>query len=236
MVQISLGMTVFNRDRYLDVAIQSVLQQSFTDWELITVDDGSSDQSVAIAQHYVDLDDRISLLHHDGNYGAGYSLWHAISQAQGEFIGWVDSDDELMPNALEVMLAALQRHPQHGAAYSNYRVMNADGLDGGRGWRCNVPYSKEGMLEIFMMFHFQLIRRSVYEQVGGIDRRLPASIEYDLCLRISEVTDVLHVDEDLYRYRQHGDSITTTQRGLQRLHGQLAVKQAIQRRQEADAI
>ena len=230
MVQISLGMTVFNRDRFLETAIKSVLGQSFTDWELIIVDDGSTDRSVEIAQKYKDQDPRIHVTCLDANYGAGYALYEAMSQARGEFVGWVDSDDVLAPHALMEMLTALRTNPGYGVAYSNYRNISADGQDIGLGWRCQTPYSKDGMLDNFMMFHFRLIRRALYEAAGGIDPTMPASIEFDFCLRLTEITEVLHVPKSLYYYRLHGDSISSSQRSLQRLHGQLAVERAVSRR------
>jgi GT2 family glycosyltransferase len=81
----------------------------------------------------------------------------------------------------------------------------------GIGTRCQTPYSKDRLLVDFMTFHFRLIRRSVYDQVGGINENFKRAEDYDLCLRISEVTEVQHIKRPLYYYRQHADNVTKNQ-------------------------
>ncbi|WP_265278363.1 hypothetical protein [Nostoc sp. KVJ3] len=84
-------------------------------------------------------------------------------------MGWVDSDDILAPTALEQTISILNNHPKVGLVYTDYQLMDEQGNLHGIGQRCQIPYSKERLLVDFMIFHFRLIRRTVYEQVGGID-------------------------------------------------------------------
>jgi GT2 family glycosyltransferase len=89
-------------------------------------------------------------------------------------IGWVDSDDLLAPNALAKTAAILERYPSVGLIYSRYNVIDAAGKFLGLGKRCHTLYSKNQLLTLLVTFHFRLIRRNIYEQVGGINPELDA--------------------------------------------------------------
>jgi cellulose synthase/poly-beta-1,6-N-acetylglucosamine synthase-like glycosyltransferase len=140
--------------------------------------------------------------------GVAPTLKAAIAQTRGAYIGWVDSDDLLAADALAQTAAVLEAAAQVGLVYSDYRVIDAQGQDRGLGSRCRIPYSPERLLVEFMTFHFRLLRRSLYEQVGGIDPSFERAEDYDLCLRLSEVTEIAHLPQPLYCYRQHSESLT----------------------------
>ncbi|MBD2504554.1 CHAT domain-containing protein [Anabaena azotica] len=231
---ISIVITNYNRERYLAEAIASVLQQTWQDFELLVWDDGSTDGSVAIAQRYAQQDSRVRVVTapHQGTVKARKA---AISQTTGTYLGWVDSDDILAPTALAETVAVLNRYPEVGLVYTDYLDINADGQVLGYGHRCRIPYSPQRLLVDFMTFHFRLLRRSVYEQVGGL--HLSASDyteDYDLCLRLSEVTQVRLVQKPLYFYRIHQQSLSASHRQQQILWSQTAVAKALQRRGLAD--
>ncbi|PSB33727.1 CHAT domain-containing protein [Stenomitos frigidus] len=232
---ISLVMTTYNRERYLGAAIESVLQQTFTDFELLVWDDGSDDRSVAIADSYAQRDRRVRVVTaaHRGRVAA---LQAAIAHTTGTYLGWVDSDDLLAPTALEQTLLAFQEHPQAGMVYTDYLDIDEQSVVMRYGERCRIPYSKEGLLLDFMTFHFRLMRRSVFEQVGGISRALDYVEDYDLCLRLSEVTEIRRVRQPLYYYRNHADSASQGWRLEQVLRARAAVTQALKRRGLADQL
>jgi filamentous hemagglutinin family protein len=233
LVPISLVITVYNRERYLGAAIESVLAQTRGDWELLVWDDGSTDCSVEIAQHYARQDARVRVVaaQHQGRVPA---LKDAIAHTKGTYIGFVDSDDILAPTALEETAAVLDAHPATGLVYTDYLVMNERGEVTGYGNRCRLPYSPAGLLRKFITFHFRLIRRTVFEQVGGINESFYLSEDYELCLRLSEVTQVQRVSKPLYYYRVHRESISQQQKAEQNRFALVAIKQARQRRQHAD--
>ncbi len=226
---ISLVITTYNRERYLGAAIDSILAQTGGDFELIVWDDGSTDGSVAIAQDYAKRDPRVRVIAAE-HQGRGISLKRAIAQTTGSYIGWVDSDDRLAPSALAETAAILDTQPDVGMVYTDYQVINESGNVTGYGSRCRIPYSKEGMLQKFMTFHFRLIRRSVYNQVGGIDELFYYVEDYDLSLRLSELTEVYHIKKPLYYYRNHSASICYQHSIEQRLQASKAVAWAIARR------
>ncbi|AFZ16944.1 CHAT domain-containing protein [Allocoleopsis franciscana] len=233
LVPISLIITVYNRERYLGAAIESVLAQTRGDWELLVWDDGSTDCSVEIAQDYAKQDARVTVVAAQ-HQGRGRALKDAIAQTTGTYIGLVDSDDILAPTALEETAAILDTHPATGLVYTDYLVMNERGEVKAYENRCRFPYSPMGLLRKFMAFHFRLIRRTVFDEVGGIDETFDLIEDYELCLRVSEVTQVQRVSKPLYYYRVHRESITQQQKAQQNRLALIAIKQARQRRQHAD--
>jgi glycosyltransferase involved in cell wall biosynthesis len=230
---VSLIMTVFNREKYLGAAIASVLSQTYTNFQLIIWDDGSSDQSLNIATDYAQQDARIRLIAAD-HQGRVLSLKQAHDMVAGVYVGWIDSDDLLAPTALTATAALLDTHPNVGMVYTQYQTIDAENNIGGLGRRCQIPYSELQMLVDFMTFHFRLIRPSVYDQVGGVDLSFPCAIDYDLCLRLSEVTEFYYLEEPLYFYREHTESISQGQSSEQQYHARRAVENALQRRGLSD--
>jgi filamentous hemagglutinin family protein len=232
---ISIVIVNYNRERcYLGEAIASVLQQTWQNFELLVWDDGSTDRSVEIAQEYAQQDKRVRVVTAP-HQGIAVARQAASSQTRGAYLGWVDSDDILAPTALAETAAVLNRHPEVGLVYTDYLNINADGQVLGYGHRCQIPYSPQRLLVDFMTFHFRLLRRSVYEQVGGVHICASDYVDdYDLCLRLSEVTQVQRVKKPLYLYRIHNQSISVAKRTEQMLGSQKAIAQALQRRGLAD--
>lgn len=207
---ISLIITVYNRQQFLAMTIQSVLAQTYQDFELLIWDDGSTDNSVEMAQQYAQQDARIRVVAAD-HQGFAPALKAAIAMTTGAYLGWVDSDDLLAPTALQETIAVLETAPSVGMVYTQYHLINEKGTDQGLGARNQIPYSRDQLLVSFMTFHFRLLRRSVYDGIGGLDASYERAEDYDLCLRLSEVTEIRHVPKPLYFYRQHGNNMTNDQ-------------------------
>lgn len=227
-VLLSLVTTIYNRQQYLAATIESILAQTYRNFEYVLWDDGSIDDSLAIAQHYALKDDRLRVIA-AAHQGLAPALRSAIAATTGAYLGWVDSDDLLAPPAVAQTAALLDTHPDVGMVYTNYQVIDADGRDHGMGKRCHIPYTKDQLLLDFMTFHFRLMRRSVYDQVGGIDPTFARAEDYDLCLRLAEVTQIHHLPQSLYAYRQHDSNATSDQLEMIRWSYQ-ASTQALQRR------
>jgi glycosyltransferase involved in cell wall biosynthesis len=226
---ISIIMTVYNRERYLASAIKSVLSQTYTDFELLIWDDGSTDGSIEIARKFEmnDLRVRVVAASHQGQTR---SLLAAIAETTCPYFGWVDSDDKLGPTALSETVAVMNARPDVGLVYTDYQVINEDNQITGYGSRCQIPYSKERLLVDFMIFHFRLLRRKAYEQVGGLNEQFERAQDYDLCLRLSEVSLIEHLAKPLYYYRQHKDSVSYQCRVEQIIAAGEAINQALVRR------
>ncbi len=233
MAAISIIMTVFNRERYLERAVESVLAQTRRDFELLIWDDGSTDRSVEIARDYAKLDDRVRVTAYE-HRGRTPALKAAIAETSGDYLGWVDSNDLLAPTALEETAAVLDAEPDVGLVYTDYVVIDESGRARGYGRRCRIPYSRDRLLLDFMTFHFRLIRRSVFDRVGGIDESFECAEDYDLCLRLSEAAEVRHVKKPLYYYRSHRESVSHRMRVEQIQCARRAIARALERRGLAD--
>lgn len=227
--KISLLMVNHDRSKYLSTAIESVIYQNFEDFELILWDDGSSDNSLSIMKFYESIDPRIKVFS-CSNLGFTHALNQAILVSCGEYIGWVDTDDILGATALEKTAKILETNSSIGVTYTSYMEMNADGNQAIPGWRCQIPYSKDNLLKNFITFHFRLLRRCVYDQVGGLDLNFRYSQDYDLCLRLSEITNFYHVNEYLYWYRIHGSNVSIINKKQQQKYTNLAINNCLNRR------
>ena len=226
---ISLVTTVYNREKYLAEAIESVLQQTRKDFELLIWDDGSTDNSVEIARSYEKQDSRIKVVAapHGGN---GSALSNAIAQTTGKYLGWVDSDDLLEPEALEKTAEVLKNNTRVGMVYTDCFRIDEEGTMLGLDKRSQLPYSAEKMLTSFMTFHFRLIRRSVYSQVGGVLPEYDRIEDYELCLRLSEATEIQRLPKPLYKYRVHKNSISGSRQEEQGLLSVKVATEALHRR------
>jgi glycosyltransferase involved in cell wall biosynthesis len=232
---ISLVITTYNRANFLPKAIDSVLGQTYADFELIIWDDGSEDGSLEIARRYAAKDSRLVLVEAP-HLGRGKALRFALERARGEYLGWVDSDDFLERNALSETVAVLDANPDLGMVYTDYSVIDCLGRIRGLGSRCSIPYSKERLLVDFMTFHFRLIRRSVYDAIGGVNAEYGTIEDYELCLRLSEVTKIARLPQSLYFYRVHDESISALQQVKQVELTSLAISEALSRRGLSDRV
>jgi glycosyltransferase involved in cell wall biosynthesis len=232
---IALVTHVYNREQYLPATIDSILAQTHPQFELLIWDDGSTDCSLAIAQQYKTRDQRIQVIGAP-HRGSVLALQNAIAQTSAPYLGWVDSDDILCSTALEQTFAILDKHPEVGMVYTDYQDIDASGKLLGYGKRCRIPYSKDRLLIDFMTFHFRLIRRSVYDQVGGINATLSCAEDYDLCLRLSEVTPIYHLRRPLYLYRRHPHSITQQRQVEMIFTSRDVIAQALHRRGMSDRL
>jgi glycosyltransferase involved in cell wall biosynthesis len=245
---VSLVMTVYNRERYLSQALDSILTQTYPHWQLTLWDDGSTDSSPEIARRYASLEPRIHFIaaSHTGQTQAlagamaaarSRSIFPNLDVAKasgGNYFGWIDSDDLLAPDTLATTVGILDRSPQVGMVYTNHSLIDERGKVLGLGVRCQIPYSKERLLIDFMTFHFRLIRWTIYDRVGGIDLTVPYVQDYDLCLKISEVTEIYHHPQPLYYYRVHPTMISQAQKTDVTACAAKAVRNALVRRDLSD--
>jgi glycosyltransferase involved in cell wall biosynthesis len=226
---ISVILPVFNRGPFLAQSIASVLAQTRTDWELIVWDDGSTDGSADEARRVAAGDARVRVMG-GPNHGAARAVREAHTHARGRFTAWLDSDDWLAPSALEATARVLEQRPDVGMVYTDHAIVDAGGVVLGIGARCQIPYSKERLLIDFMTFHLRLFRREVYDKAGGIDTSYPSTHDYDFCLRVSEVTQIVHLPGVQYFYRKTPGAISSARRVEQIEESARAIRAALARR------
>lgn len=221
-------MTVRDGAAYLAQALSSLRAQTFTEWELVVRDDGSTDDTLAIARSFADTDPRIRIIA-GPNVGRRAALVEAHAHARGPTLAWLDADDWLAPDALSRSQWALTTS-RCDLVYTDHIIVGTNGEQRGLGRRARVPYSSHRLLLDFMTFHFRLFTRDIFERAGGIAPDREIAIDYDLCLRISELGRIHHLAEPLYFYRQHAEQMSTRRRAEQIAASAAAIRAALVRR------
>lgn len=125
---VSIITPAYNSSKFIEETIQSVLAQTYTDWELLITDDCSTDKTVEIVEKYVTRDSRIKLFVLDQNSGAAAARNNSLARAQGKYIAFLDSDDLWLPQKLALQLSYMQEH-DCAFSFSDYTLMNEDGVD-----------------------------------------------------------------------------------------------------------
>lgn len=201
---ISIITPVWNTDEmWLRMAIESVRNQVYTNWELCLIDGGSTKEYVKkLLEDYALKDSRIKVKYLSENLGIAGNSNEALTLASGEFIGFLDHDDELAPFALFETVKLLNQNPLLSYIYSD-----EDKIDE-KGNRCD-PFFKPGWSpDLFLacnyLCHFSLIRKAVIEGIGGFRYGYDGSQDYDLFLRITEklqTSEIVHIPKILYHWR-----------------------------------
>lgn len=230
---VTLTLTVLNQEPYLNATIKSILNQTHQDFELLIWDEGSTDRSIEIAQHYAAQDHRVNIIISKHPTHSS-SLKSAISASQSTYLGWINSGDLLAQTALEETINILNTYPEIGLVYTDYLVINQTDSIEAESSRCRIPYSEERLLTDFIIFQFRLMRRSLYDQVGGINDLFPYCQDYDLCLKLSEVTQFFHLQKPFYYYRRYTNNASCQEQIEKILWAKEIVEQALRRRKKTD--
>lgn len=167
-------------------AVESVLAQTYRNWQLIVVDDGSTDDTVGALQRYAD-DQRIEVIRREHSGGVSVARNVGLAQARGAYVAYLDSDNTWVPEFLEVMVAFVRtRGLRFGYAVSELIEDKANGRTGYR----NLPFDKAALIERnFIDCIVVLHERSLLDEVGPFDENLRRNVDWDLFIRMAQVTD-----------------------------------------------
>lgn len=198
--QVSVVITCYNYGSYLDTSLSSVLQQSVADFEIIIIDDGSSDNTAEIVKPYLQ-DPRIRYIFQE-NAGQPKAKNRGILESRGDFVAFLDADDVWMPRKLEKQLA-LFSDTQVGVVYSRRLWINPDGdeTQGNERTLHRGRILNQMFVDNFICFSSSVVRRTLLLEVGAFDENLPMGIDYDLWIRLAAICDFDYVDEPLVKYR-----------------------------------
>ena len=223
---ISIIIPSYNHEKYIKQCIDSVLKQSYPDFELIIIDDGSTDNSDAIIQSYNDT--RIIYLK-QGNTGAHHAINRGLSLAKGEYLSILNSDDEYHPERLKRCIEVFNRNPDVDFISSWISIVDSAGKHLGtkRAWENMEPwviknkaltFSSSGNYQLnALMSNFvsttsnMLFRRSVYESVGGM-RNLRFAHDWDFLLRVCSKFNCHNIEDALLNYRIHNSNTISSNR------------------------
>lgn len=206
---ISVLMPVYNGAPYVARALDSILAQTYRDFELIVIDDGSDDASASIIEERAVSDRRIVVLR-QRNQGVIASLNRGLSMARAPYVARMDADDVAHPRRLERQIELMERRPEVGVVGTYLRVIDAVGVPGA------LIQFPTGAAEVAERILFgspiahpaAMMRRDLIRALGGYRPFYRHSEDYDLWLRVHEVATIDNVPEVLLDYRQHGQNVS----------------------------
>lgn len=200
----------YNNGHFFKDCYQSVLEQTYPNWEVIIVDDTSTDDSLDVIRKLIENDSRFKLFLNDENRGCGYTKRRCAAIATGEICGFLDPDDTLESNALEEMVSAHLINPEVSIITSKYykvdlELKNKRVCNHGKNMPENYSYLTygKGALTAFATF-----KNTFYKQTLGIDEKFKRAVDQDLYYKLEEVGGHLFLDKALYNYRVNPNSIS----------------------------
>lgn len=211
---VSIVMPCYNAAPHLAQSVGSVLAQTAGNWELVVVDDGSSDDSWQELGRLASGEPRIRAFR-QANAGAAAARNHALREARGDYITFLDADDTWHPDFLESMQAALNNTAGHGLAYCGWQNR---GLGGGRDAPFVPPDYEDGNKVEALLggcrwpIHAAMVPGDAIRQCGGFDEELSSCMDYDLWLRLGSVLRLVRVPRVLAYYHHHGGEQITKNR------------------------
>jgi glycosyltransferase involved in cell wall biosynthesis len=204
---VSVVMPLFNAEKYVGEAVESVLSQSYTNFELIIVNDASNDKSVAQVKRIVDR--RIVIIENEKNLGIVASRNRGLALAKGKYIAVLDSDDIALPNRLEKQVAFLEANPEYGICGSYYHVINGNGK---KILSFKVPVSSSDN-KTFLLFnvpfcHSTIMMPAALAQCFAYKDGFDIIEDYEIAHRISKEYKIGNLPEYTTLYRVHGNNIS----------------------------
>jgi glycosyltransferase involved in cell wall biosynthesis len=227
MVRVSVVTIFYNEERFLAEAIASVRGQTLADWELILVDDGSTDRSPEIAREAAADEPRIKVVSHPNgeNHGMSASRNRGFAEAKGEFVALLDADDVWAPCKLAEQIQILEAHPKCGMVYGHaliWRTWDPAAVEADErlplGVEPNRVYKPPTLFKLLMRNRSQtpmsgnaIMRRSLIDQIGGFDESFRAMFEDQVFFVKAHLATCCYVSDARWLlYRQHGGSCTAS--------------------------
>ncbi len=206
MPLVSVVMASYNHGKYVGRAVQSVLDQSLRDFELVITDDGSGDETAAEIAKCADR--RIRFFQFPANRGQFVATNHGLRQARGQYVAILNSDDVFLPTKLEKQVAFLADHPDVGAVFSRARMID----ERDRPWQGKSMFLDVNRSRYEWLNHFfykgnclchpsVLIRRQCHEAIGAYDERYAQVGDYDLWIRLCMKYEMHILAEELVGFR-----------------------------------
>lgn len=204
---ISIVVPVYDvEDALLEACIESVLQQSYTNYELCLVDDKSQMESVRVILRKYEENEKIKIVYREENGHISRATNSGIEVSTGDFIGLLDCDDLLAPNALYEVVRLLNQNPEYDYIYSDEDKITEDGKKRKDPF-FKPDWSPDTIMSLMYTCHFSVFRKTLLEELEGMRPGLEGSQDYDLVLRVMEKTDKIgHIPKILYHWRERKES------------------------------
>ena len=202
--KVSVILPTYNGSKYLRQSIESCLNQTYKNLELIVVDDGSGSEIGNIVGAY--RDPRVKYLRHERNRGLAEALNTGFKNSTGEYLTWTSDDNYYAENAIEEMVRFLQTYPELGFVYTSQHII--DERPGGKSPKILKPRSVEWLEVNNGIGACFLYKREVYETIGNYNPAASLAEDYDYWVRVSKQFKMQRLFKPLYHYRRHKGSLT----------------------------
>ncbi|NJN10964.1 MAG: glycosyltransferase [Richelia sp. RM2_1_2] len=229
--KISVLMSVYNGSSYLRESIESIQNQTFTEFEFIIVEDCSTDNSAEIIAEYAEKDQRIVVIINKENIGLTKSLNKGLKIARGEYIARQDADDVSLPSRLQKEALLLEKHPEISLVSCDIELIDSQGNFIGKCQRTCEP----DLVSWYLLFYNRLaghsqvmFRRQLVIELGGYDENRRYSQDYELWSRMIDVSKIAILPETLLKQRRHSESISASKSSEQKKYSLTQSKQNIE--------
>ncbi|HLP80889.1 MAG TPA: glycosyltransferase [Nitrosomonas sp.] len=222
---VTIILPTYNGSRYLEKAVASCRFQTFRDWELIIVDDASTDATPEIISRLLQEDGRIRTVRHEINRKLPAALNTGFSLAQGRYLTWTSDDNLYRPAALQVMVDFLERNSGVDIVYTDYEVIDSSGAVR----QIRTVSDRASLVSGNFVGPSFLYRKHVHELLEGYDESLFLAEDYDFWLRASVSFAMYPLHQFLYQYRMHSDSLSITNNEAVDIPYQRALLQSLPR-------
>jgi glycosyltransferase involved in cell wall biosynthesis len=215
--RVSVVIPTRNRERLLPVAVRSVLDQTHSDLELLVVDDASEDGTADVVTGFSDA--RLRYVRREARRGGAAARNAGIEASRGDFVAFLDDDDEWLPEKLERQLSLFRADPELGIVYSSYLVVDRESgqVLFRKTAECRGDLSRDLLVRnVLGNTSSVVVRRSCFEKAGLFDEQLPSFEDYDLWLRLAPHFRFDFVERELMKYYVHGRRISTNLEALDR--------------------
>lgn len=202
-MKITIGIPFYNSEKTLELAIKSVIAQTFKDWELFLIDDGSTDNSIKIAENIANSDGRINLICDGTNKGLVYRLNQIIDIANGDYIARMDADDVMLPERLEKQLAVFINNPKIDVvATAVYTIDENDNPIGIRDVDDIDLKNKKDILKKSLLVHPSILVKKEWYLSNKYDKKYIRAEDFELWCRTFTYTNFYRIKEPLLLYRE----------------------------------
>ncbi|MFZ5933413.1 glycosyltransferase family 2 protein [Pseudomonas sp. HS6-2] len=224
--KVSIYIPAYNCADTICDAIHSALNQTFTDLEVCICDDGSTDETPQVLERYFSNNPRVRWVRQE-NGGIGKASNTALSLCRGIYIGQLDSDDYLASDVVEKCVAVLDKNPDTGLVYTSYENEYPDGrIEQGY----NYPvFTREKMLTAMIAHHFRIFKKRYWHRTTGFNERVRNAVDYDMYLKLCEVSEAVHLNIIGYRRRLHGQNTSLVNFGEQMKNTAVVVNSSMKR-------
>lgn len=210
MIKCSVIVANYNNGKYLCNLIDSILRQSYKNWELIIIDDASDEQTKNVIDEYL-YDSRIKFYENLKNFGAAYTFKKCIEKSEGDLIAMLGADDALLPNAIYEIVKAHEANPDASMIVGNLICCDEKLNSLNKVLKFKEVSNNDTLLNYFGLCGWDTFKRSYYDKTSGIDINQKRALDQDLYYKLEEVGRVISLDKNLYLYRTNPDGISQLQ-------------------------